>query len=159
MLSSAVKLSRVEYIAAGVTLHLGDCREILPAIGRVDAVVTDPPYGMGWIPRVNNREAIVGDDAPFDPAFLTEIGDAQIIFGANHFASRLPDNPAWLLWLKHDHGWGVFLGPKLIQNFLSFKAAQDWARNHTDWGKMNGTESKYDPTIIRDALKRYAGGR
>jgi len=29
-----------------VTLYLGDCREILPTLGRFDAVVTDPPYGI-----------------------------------------------------------------------------------------------------------------
>src|SRR5262245_24524089 len=39
-------MSRVETIAEGVTLYLGDCREILPTLGRVDAVVTDPPYGL-----------------------------------------------------------------------------------------------------------------
>ena len=27
-------------------LYLGDCRNILPALGTVDAVVTDPPYGI-----------------------------------------------------------------------------------------------------------------
>ena len=37
---------RVETIAEGVTLYLGDCREILPSLGKVDAVVTDPPYGI-----------------------------------------------------------------------------------------------------------------
>jgi DNA modification methylase len=37
---------RVEHLAEGVTLYCGDCREILPTIGHVDAVVTDPPYGM-----------------------------------------------------------------------------------------------------------------
>lgn len=31
----------------GCTLYLGDCREILPTLGKVDAVVTDPPYGIG----------------------------------------------------------------------------------------------------------------
>lgn len=36
---------RVEHLAEGVTLYLGDCREILPTLGNVDAVVTDPPYG------------------------------------------------------------------------------------------------------------------
>lgn len=30
------------------TLYLGDCREILPTLGEVDAVVTDPPYGVGF---------------------------------------------------------------------------------------------------------------
>lgn len=40
-------MSRIETIAEGVTLHLGDSREILPAIsGAFDVVVTDAPYGM-----------------------------------------------------------------------------------------------------------------
>jgi DNA modification methylase len=41
-------MTRIETIAEGVTLYLGDCREILPALGKVDAVVTDPPYGVGF---------------------------------------------------------------------------------------------------------------
>jgi DNA modification methylase len=36
-------LSRVEIIG-DATLYLGDCRDILPTLGKVDAVVTDPPY-------------------------------------------------------------------------------------------------------------------
>jgi site-specific DNA-methyltransferase (adenine-specific) len=28
------------------TLHLGDCREILPTLGQVEAVVTDPPFSI-----------------------------------------------------------------------------------------------------------------
>lgn len=41
-------MSRVEHLAEGVTLYLGDCREILPMLGRFDAVVTDPPYGINF---------------------------------------------------------------------------------------------------------------
>ena len=37
-------MNRSETIAEGVTLYLGDCREILPTLGKVDAIVTDPPY-------------------------------------------------------------------------------------------------------------------
>ena len=33
-----------EEIIGDCTLYLGDCREILPTLGKVDAVVTDPPY-------------------------------------------------------------------------------------------------------------------
>jgi len=39
-------MSRIEHIG-NATLYLGDCREILPTLGKVDAVVTDPPYGVG----------------------------------------------------------------------------------------------------------------
>jgi site-specific DNA-methyltransferase (adenine-specific) len=36
-------MSRVEHIGRA-TLYLGDCRDILPTLPKVDAVVTDPPY-------------------------------------------------------------------------------------------------------------------
>jgi DNA modification methylase len=38
---------RKETLAEGVTLYNADCREVLPTLGKVDAVVTDPPYGIG----------------------------------------------------------------------------------------------------------------
>lgn len=40
-------MAREEKIGPHV-LHLGDCREILPTLGKVDAIVTDPPYGIGF---------------------------------------------------------------------------------------------------------------
>lgn len=39
-------MSRVEVIGSA-TLYLGDCREILPTLPKVDACITDPPYGIG----------------------------------------------------------------------------------------------------------------
>lgn len=45
-------MTRVERIGPHV-LYLGDCREILPTLGKLDAVVTDPPYGMEF--RSNYR--------------------------------------------------------------------------------------------------------
>jgi DNA modification methylase len=39
---------RKEVLAEGCEIWLGDCRDVLPMIGRVDAVVTDPPYGVGF---------------------------------------------------------------------------------------------------------------
>lgn len=37
---------RREILADGIDLYLGDCREVLPTLGKVDCVVTDPPYGI-----------------------------------------------------------------------------------------------------------------
>lgn len=47
---------RVEQIG-DCTLYLGDCLEILPTIGKVDAVVTDPPYGIGFKHESHNDKA------------------------------------------------------------------------------------------------------
>ena len=49
-------MNRVEHIAEGVSLYLGDCREILPTLGKVDAVVTDPPYGVGLAANYNYKD-------------------------------------------------------------------------------------------------------
>jgi len=51
---------RIETLAEGVTLYLGDCREILPTLPKVDAVVTDPVW-----PNVP-AGLIAGSDRPFE---------------------------------------------------------------------------------------------
>ena len=56
----------VEHLGDDVALYLGDCLEVLPtlAAGSVDAVVTDPPYGIGIENHGQagrNRTTIVGD--------------------------------------------------------------------------------------------------
>ena len=111
-------------IIGDATLILGDCREILPTLGRVDAVVTDPPYGMNWDtncarftggPNSHGKaasrdwgHAVVDDDKPFDPSPFLDF-EKVVLFGANHFAARLPVGTT-LIWLKRmDAGFGSFL--------------------------------------------------
>jgi site-specific DNA-methyltransferase (adenine-specific) len=55
------RTGRVERLAEGVALYLGDCREVMaswPKCFRVNAVVTDPPYGIGfkYESHVDDRE-------------------------------------------------------------------------------------------------------
>jgi DNA modification methylase len=91
-----------------VTLYNADCLDVLPIAA--DALVTDPPYGVGWKSISEKAMAgrkwtgrvwskIHGDDKPFDPAPWLEY-PIVIMWGANHYASRLPDSPAWLVWDK-----------------------------------------------------------
>jgi modification methylase len=40
-------VSRVETLAEGVTLYLGDCLELMPPLSKIDAVITSPPYNLG----------------------------------------------------------------------------------------------------------------
>lgn len=105
-------------------LILGDCLDVLPTLeaGSVDAIVSDPPYGMGWRTDSSrfsgggrNRGAgradygpIANDDRPFDPSPF--LGFPKVIlWGANHYARRLPVGTT-LVWLKKgDHLFGTFL--------------------------------------------------
>lgn len=99
------------------TLYLGDCREILPTLGQVDACVTDPPYGIGAANgqrgggtdasgRYKRRpKAYAGswDKERPDPAVfatLLEHSGQQIIWGGNYFADVLPQSGRWLFWDK-----------------------------------------------------------
>jgi len=74
-----------------------------------DAVIADPPYGIsychgarkGGVKLGTDGEAIIGDDKPFDPRPWLGY-PVVVLWGANHYASRLPDSPAWLVWDKRD---------------------------------------------------------
>lgn len=99
------------------TLYLGDCLEILPSLPKVDAVITDPPYGISYDPSRKRgggkifagmvmmdqlHAPIIGDDKDFNPLPFLQFGDVQIFWGANHFASRLPNSACWLIWDKRN---------------------------------------------------------
>lgn len=113
---------RVEHLAEGVMLHLGDCREILPMLGKFDAVVTDPPYGQDYkvstlysggkrerivvLPNgktiaatPNIYDPVIGDKEPFDPAPWLDAAPEVMLWGAHKFSDRLPAG-GWLVWDK-----------------------------------------------------------
>jgi DNA modification methylase len=78
--------------------------------GCVDAVITDPPYGIdrrvsfhgggnNHLAHANTYSAVIGNDKPFDPApLLSQI--PTILWGANHYADKLPPSSGWLVWDK-----------------------------------------------------------
>ncbi len=80
-------------------LYLGDCRDILPTLGKVDAVVTDPPYGIGWKPRINHQDQPWVDVIDFDIRTLL-IGRYNLVWGGQYFAHILPPKEGWLTWCK-----------------------------------------------------------
>lgn len=99
-------MSRVEHIGDCV-LHLADCRELMPELGRVDAVITDPPYGIGfaaqptkWQRRAGHApEAWDNDVVAFLPDLLA-LGRLQVVWGGNYYG--LPPSRGWLSWYKPD---------------------------------------------------------
>lgn len=95
------------------TLYLGDCAEILPTLGQFDAVVTDPPYGIGESKGRNKSRSKLAiskdygdDDWDNEPItkesvdLLRNISQWQIIFGGNYF--ELPPTKCWLIWDKEN---------------------------------------------------------
>lgn len=90
---------RVEKIG-DATLYLGDCREILPTLGKVDAVVTDPPYGIGIRTRVNHQERQAWDTERVDLLPLLTVGRYHLFWGGQYYADVLPPAEGWATWVK-----------------------------------------------------------
>jgi DNA modification methylase len=91
---------RKEVIIGDCRLILGDCLQVMPLLGKVDAVVTDPPYGIGAAKGAHSNLRMVNkdwDDAPADLSFLPDV--PAIIWGGNYFP--LPPTRCFLFWDKH----------------------------------------------------------
>lgn len=100
---------RVERIGRA-TLYLADCADLLPDLPKVDAIITDPPYGLGdkwqggggskktsW--RFNPDEARDWDREPNDAVYpMVEICEQVIVWGGNYY--NLPVSRCWLVWDK-----------------------------------------------------------
>jgi DNA modification methylase len=103
-------MSRVEHLAEGVTLYLGDCREILPTLAKADAVVTDPAYGINAARTRNSQKhgwtdfEVTGWDKERTPPDLVALavagGKHAIVWGGNYFTDALPPSSKWLSWDK-----------------------------------------------------------
>ncbi|MEC9268507.1 MAG: DNA methyltransferase [Pseudomonadota bacterium] len=92
-------------------LILGDCLDILPTLDPVDAVVTDPPYGIGEssknfasrgkLASADKYSRSQWDDTPCPPLalqFMRSLSSRQIIWGGNYF--DLPPTSCVLVWDK-----------------------------------------------------------
>ena len=97
------------------TLYLGDCMEILPTLDKVDAVITDPPYGTSELWSNNGKPknkstdkkwGLFGQgeirnwDKSVDEIVLSlpNISSKCVIWGGQMYS--LPPSRAWLVWNK-----------------------------------------------------------
>jgi site-specific DNA-methyltransferase (adenine-specific) len=98
---------RKEVTIGDCRLILGDCLEVLPLLGKVDAVVTDPPYGIGFASQPTTGQRRAGgqardwDDSTIErlPELLA-LGEIQAVWGGNYYA--LPPSRGWMSWYKPD---------------------------------------------------------
>jgi DNA modification methylase len=96
------------YEHAGITIYLGDCREILPTLGTFDLLLTDPPYGISADRDRNSQENGWRDygssgwdkKRASDEDVLACVSRAKkaIVWGGNYF--RLPPSMGWMIWDK-----------------------------------------------------------
>lgn len=148
---------RVETIG-DCTLYLGDCREILPTLGKVDAVVTDPPYGIGRLAKPSSRlcegmaEYATGcawDEEAADLSWLVPMDVPSIVWGGNYFV--LPPSRAPLVWDKNNAG----------RDFADFEMAWtnlDMVARRIVFRPMNMDGGKLHPTQKPIEVMRWCIG-
>lgn len=106
----------VEKVVIGsATLYRADCREVLPTLPKVDAVITDPPYGINADKKAAKNEGKWGwkfhGDTNWDverpPQECFDLmgeqvrrGGVLIVWGGNYFTDFLPPTMQWLVWDK-----------------------------------------------------------
>lgn len=97
-------------IIGDATLYLGDCAEILPLIGKVDAVITDPPYGISANKQTlgkGKKEFSRGgdwDESVPDLSLCMAAAPLLCFWGGNYFTQQLPPSNDWLIWHKINDG-------------------------------------------------------
>jgi site-specific DNA-methyltransferase (adenine-specific)/modification methylase len=150
-----------------VTLHCGDCLEVMRGMeaGSVDAVITDPPYGIGEsqrkvMSRGNMARAIDYGDFGWDfarasddaIAELQRVSKEQVIFGGNYYTDLLPPSASWIVWDKMN-GSNDFADCELA--WTSHKRAV--RRFRYLWNGMikQLPEQRYHPTQKPLALMRW----
>ena len=160
-----------------VTVYLGDCRDILPRIdlSGVKALISDPPYGIDWSPkqtmtkgragkhppnRFVGKSIIMGDSGPFDPRHLLGF-PVVVLFGANHFADRLPASSAWIVWDKKDGERSMHFGDcEMIWTNQAHPArliSHRWVgyRRGPETGTARDHPTQKPVALMRSIIQRY----
>ncbi len=81
-----------EHLAEGITCILGDCREVLPTLGKFDMVFTDPPYGHN-----NNNGDLIHRREQAIPSRRSKNDDGNKIYDARPIANDGPEETAALI--------------------------------------------------------------
>lgn len=129
-------MTKPYYARENVTLWHGDCRELLGAgvvsTAGLDAVVTDPPYGIKSVKKDSGLMAgvwrnsvakkriykpVQGDDKDIDLDWLRTLAPRVIVWGAEHFKSGIPPSGRLLIWDKR--------GGMASNNFADAEVAWD----------------------------------
>ncbi len=138
-------MSEVTFLDGAVRLILGDCREVLPTLGKVDAVVTDPPYGIGedggrFRGRKGQNIRVLpkghwDHETPDADLFrmMLDCSADQIIWGGNYFADKLPPSKGWLYWQK-------LMGGDFADGELAWTSRDRALREFTQCPKGQGAE-------------------
>jgi site-specific DNA-methyltransferase (adenine-specific) len=132
-------------VIGNATLYLADCREVLRSLPIVDAVITDPPYGIGedggkFRDRKGGGHRVLKkrgwdnkrpDRSTFD--MMERSAPIRLYWGGNYFADYLPASSGWLYWNK-------LMGGDFSDGELAYTNLDRALRSFTYCNKEHGKE-------------------
>lgn len=144
---------RKEVLAENVTLYCGDCREVLPDIEDVDAVICDPPYGVGF------KYATYQDDPASYPQLMRDVvseverirGDGPAVFWQG-----MPNADRWHEWFPR--GFRLFAACKGFVQFRPTPVQYAWDPV-VFWGKPRSKPAVEKRDYHIQALAPFGAGR
>ncbi len=139
----------LQNVVGGLDLRCCDCMDLMRecADNAFDLAIVDPPYGI----RVGDNKSGMGrrkgdakarykmgdwDHTPPPAEYFAElrrVSRFQIVWGANHFISRMPfDSPCWVVW------------DKKFSNEVSFAAVE------MAWTSFDSTAKRFELSPLQD---------
>lgn len=152
---------KLKRVIGDCELFLGDSTEVIPLIGRVSAIVTDPPYGIsagnytrGGTQYGNSKapakiyELKDWDEKPINFTFIEQLfamSDYQIIWGGNYYP--MPPSSCWLVWDKQNGEGSGYADCELAYTNLKKAVRRIYCR----WAgmlqyDMGNKEERFHPT-------------
>jgi len=152
----------------GITIYNADCREVLPTLGKVDLVLTDPPYGIGADRaaksaaeqriKANGKskagrgwkdygETSWDDERPSVETFGEIFNHSlhQIVWGGNYFSDYFRPSMGWLIWDKGQRGFSLADGEMAWTSFQNALRIKTVARGKAlQDGKQHPTQKSLD---------------
>ena len=109
--------------------------------GKIGPALRKGKVGGPGVVKPRSYFPVTNDDRPFDPAWLLTLGKHQIIFGGNHYATKLHDGTAWLVWDKQVADSSTFSGFELL------------------WTSGVGRNRIVSPSVVRNGQRRRSEDR
>ena len=123
----------------------------------IKLLFTDPPYGVsvvgsngsigkGCLAKEGTYRPVIGDDTYFNPTYLLNIGEKQIIWGANYFHDKLPLGTRWLVWDKERPDGTTFSDCELAWTSIEGVAVKKYKCTWNGMIREGESEKRVHPT-------------
>lgn len=157
-------------------LILGDCRDVLPTLGKFDLLLTDPPYGIdiggsgniggSGIVKVKDYGKADWDKVGMDKAqweAIKILSDKWIVWGGNHLADVMGSSAGVLAWDKKcQNGWDdtfsefEFAWTNLITRAKGFRHLWAGALRHSEKGANVRQHPTQKPIALMEWCLKFA---